>query len=114
MIGTIRHYRKKGTAHSRVEEYLRKVMVEYTCPDCDGAKLKRERLLVTVDSKDIHRLGEMHLEELSGFLKQVEIPEKTREAGTRISQCKGRRLQDASLYERSRIVVEGCQVGEAA
>ena len=82
-----RHYRKKGEAHSGMEEYLRKVMVEHTCPDCGGAKLKRQRLLVTVKERTIHELGELHFEELRDFLLSIDketIHEKHREAGTRV------------------------------
>ena len=80
-----RRYRKQGEAHSGMEEYLRKVMVERTCPDCDGAKLKRQRLLVTIDGQTIHEVGELHFEELRDFLLAITgIPEKQREAGNRV------------------------------
>ena len=80
-----RRYRKQGEAHSGMEEYLRKVMVERTCPDCNGAKLKRQRLLVTIDGQTIHEVGELHFEELRDFLLAVtDIPEKQREAGHRV------------------------------
>lgn len=77
-----RHYRKQGEAHSGMEEYLRKVMVEHTCPDCGGAKLKRQRLLVTVKDRTIHELGELHFEELRDFLLSLtDIPDKRAAAG---------------------------------
>ena len=80
-----RRYRKQGEAHSGMEEYLRKVMVERTCPDCHGAKLKRQRLLVTVEGRTIHDVGELHFEELRDFLLTItDIPEKQREAGNRV------------------------------
>ena len=80
-----RRYRKQGEAHSGMEEYLRKVMVERTCPDCNGAKLKRQRLLVTIDGQTIHEVGELHFEELRDFLLSIKgIPEKQREAGNRV------------------------------
>ncbi|MCZ6677880.1 MAG: excinuclease ABC subunit UvrA, partial [Candidatus Poribacteria bacterium] len=79
-----RRYRQQGTAHSGMEEYLRKVMVEHTCPDCDDTKLKGQRLLVTINGMNIYELGEMHLQELKDFLERIEIAEKKREAGTRI------------------------------
>lgn len=80
-----RRYRKQGEAHSGMEEYLRKVMVERTCPDCHGAKLKRQRLLVTIEGKTIHEVGELHFEELRDFLLTItDIPEKQREAGSRV------------------------------
>ena len=80
-----RRYRKQGEAHSGMEEYLRKVMVERTCPDCHGAKLKRQRLLVTIDGQTIHDVGELHFEELRDFLLTItDISEKQREAGNRV------------------------------
>ena len=80
-----RRYRKQGEAHSGMEEYLRKVMVERTCPDCHGAKLKRQRLLVTIEGQTIHEVGELHFEELRDFLLTItDIPEKQREAGSRV------------------------------
>ncbi len=80
-----RNYRKRGEAHSGMEEYLRKVMVERTCPDCDGAKLKRQRLLVTIENQTIHDVGELHFEELRDFLLSItEMSEKQREAGERV------------------------------
>ena len=82
-----RNYRKRGEAHSGMEEYLRKVMVERTCPDCDGAKLKRQRLLVTIENRTIHEVGELHFEELRDFLLSItEMPEKQREAGERVTK----------------------------
>ena len=68
-----------------MEEYLRKVMVEHTCPDCHGAKLKRQRLLVTVEDKTIHDVGELHFEQLRDFLLAIkDMPEKQSEAGKRV------------------------------
>ena len=80
-----RRYRKQGEAHSGMEEYLRKVMVERTCPDCHGTKLKRQRLLVTIEGQTIHEVGELHFEELRDFLLTItDMPEKQREAGNRV------------------------------
>ncbi len=80
-----RNYRKRGEAHSGMEEYLRKVMVERTCPDCDGAKLKKQRLLVTIENQTIHAVGELHFEELRDFLLSIkDMPEKQWEAGDRV------------------------------
>ncbi|MEE8327062.1 MAG: excinuclease ABC subunit UvrA, partial [candidate division NC10 bacterium] len=63
----------------------RKVTVEHTCPDCRGTRLKKQRLLVTLNSKTIHELGEMHLAELQEFLGGLTIPSHQAEAGARIA-----------------------------
>lgn len=80
-----RHYRKQGTAHSGMEDYLRKVMIEYVCPDCHGTRLKRQRHLVTIADRNIHELGELHLSELRAFLDSIDIPGHKRDAGERIA-----------------------------
>ncbi len=59
-----RHYRKQQVAHTWMEEYLKKVMVEHTCPDCQGTKLKPQRLLVTLNGRTIHELGDLPLTDL--------------------------------------------------
>ncbi len=38
-----RRYRQRGEANSRMEEWLDKVMVERTCPDCNGARPARDQ-----------------------------------------------------------------------
>jgi excinuclease ABC subunit A len=63
-----KHYRQQGAAHSGMEDYLRKVMVERICPDCNGAKLKRQRLRIALNGKNINQLGETNLSELKEFL----------------------------------------------
>jgi excinuclease ABC subunit A len=79
-----KHYRQEQTAHTEIETYLKKVMVEHTCPDCKGAKLKRQRLLVTLKGRNIHDLGEMNLAELRAFLEHVPLPPRQRQAGEQV------------------------------
>ena len=64
-------YRKQGTSNAGMDEYLKKVMVEYACPECGGARLKRARRLVTVNDRSIFDAGQMHLVELLGFLQTI-------------------------------------------
>jgi len=87
-----RRYRKDGLHQHWMEEWLKKVMVEHTCRDCGGRRLKRQRFLVTVGGENIHQLGEMPLEGLISFLKQVPRPARNREAGTQIVKEILRRL----------------------
>jgi len=79
-----RRYRKEGRFNTWMDEWLKKVMVEHTCPDCGGKRLKPQRFLVTIAGKDIHELGDMAFADLIAFLEAVPIPEKKREAGTQI------------------------------
>ncbi len=66
-----RWYRKQGTSNAGMEEYLKKVMVEYQCPECQGARLKRTRRLVTVNGHNLYAVGQMHFVELLNFLKAI-------------------------------------------
>lgn len=79
-----RQYRKEQVAHTWMETYLRKVMVEHRCPDCRGVKLKPQRLLVLVGGKNIHELGEMTLAELNAFLRGLHPLERGRAAAREI------------------------------
>lgn len=71
-------YRKQGTSNAGMDEYLKKVMVEYDCPECGGARLKRARRLVTIDRKNLYEIGELHLVDLLRFLKSIKPTQKQR------------------------------------
>src|SRR6185295_12586356 len=73
-----RWYRKQGTSNAGMDEYLKKVMVEYDCSECGGARLKRARRLVTVNRKNLYEVGEMHLVELRAFLQAIQPTERQR------------------------------------
>jgi excinuclease ABC subunit A len=76
-----RQYRRQKVAHTWMEEYLKRVMVERTCPDCGGAKLKRQRLLVTIGGKNIVEIGDITLAELKEFFAHLPPLPRNREAG---------------------------------
>ena len=77
-----RRYRQSGEANSRMEAWLDKVMVEHTCPDCQGARLPATRLLFQVDGRTIHEIGQLNFDELHAFLHKVkpEGPARTPDA----------------------------------
>ena len=76
-------YRQRQVTNSGMEEWLKKVMVEHTCPDCKGARLKASRQHFLVEGKTLFELGNMHMEELRAFLEQVK-PERNVVAGKQI------------------------------
>lgn len=86
-----RRYRQQQTAHSHMEAYLQKVMVEHRCPDCQGARLRAQRLLVTVAGKNIHEFGNLNFSELREFLRDMPLEGRQREAGRQIlNEIEGR------------------------
>ncbi len=66
-----RRYRQRGEANAGMEEWLDRVMVEHTCPDCAGARVRATRLLFTVEGKNIHEVGQLHFDQLHAFLGTV-------------------------------------------
>ena len=79
-----RRYRQQEVAHSRMEDYLNKVMVEHRCPDCRGARLRPQRLLMTAGGKSIHTIGEMNFAELKDFLRTLTFTGQKQAAGQQI------------------------------
>ncbi len=104
-----RQYRKQGTSNAGMDEYLKKVMVEYDCPECGGARLKRTRRLVTIDDRNLYEVGEMHLADLLAFLKAIKPTARqraiaetiVREVATRLELLIAIGLDYFSLNRRS-------------
>jgi len=81
-----RRYRQRGEASSGMEAWLDKVMVERTCPDCKGARLRATRLRFTVAGKTIHDVGNLHFDELYNFLGTLKPSGRGGDAGRQVLQ----------------------------
>ncbi len=88
-----RRYRQRGEANAGMEEWLDKVMVEHTCPDCLGARLRATRLLFTVAGKNTYDLGQLHFDQLYAFLSTVKPAGRGAGAGQLILQEIRRRIE---------------------
>ncbi|MBN2794725.1 MAG: excinuclease ABC subunit UvrA [Clostridia bacterium] len=69
---TERWYReatRRDKYNEMIMEWFNKKMVEFTCPDCHGKKLKPQRFNVLIQGKDIHELCWMELTDLIEFLE---------------------------------------------
>jgi excinuclease ABC subunit A len=86
-----RRYRQRGEASSGMEAWLDKVMVEHTCPDCKGARVRATRLLFTIEGKSIHDIGQLHFDELHAFLGSVKPAGRGADAGRQVlGEVRGR------------------------
>ncbi len=86
-----RRYRQRGEANSNMEAWLDKVMVEHTCPDCKGARVRPTRLLFTVGDRTIHDVGQLNFDELQTFLGTVKPAGRGADAGRQVlSEIRGR------------------------
>src|SRR4051794_28611335 len=85
-------YRKQGTSNAGMDDYLKKVMVEYDCPECGGARLKRARRLVTIGGRNLHDVGQMHLADVLAFLKSIQPTARQRAIAETIVRAVSTRL----------------------
>ena len=60
------------TARKSYEEY----MVNKTCPTCNGARLSKEALAVTIKDKNIQSLCEMSIKELRDFFSAIKLTDR--------------------------------------
>jgi len=79
-----KRYRQKQVANSGMEAWLEKVMVEHTCPDCKGTRLKNTRHLFRINDQTIHAFGEFNFDELRSFLDTIVPDGRQKLAGGQI------------------------------
>ena len=86
-----RRYRQRGEASSGMEAWLDKVMVEHTCPDCQGARVRATRLLFTIAGKNVFEFGQMNFDELHAFLGTIKPAGRGADAGRQVlNEIRGR------------------------
>jgi excinuclease ABC subunit A len=79
-----RRYRQRGDTNARTEAWLDRVMVEHTCPDCRGARLRATRLLFTVEGRTVHELGSLNFDELHACLGTIRPSGRGADAGRQV------------------------------
>ena len=97
-----RRYRQRGEANSRMEAWLDKVMVEHTCPDCNGARLRATRLLFTVDGRTHPRRRSAEFRRAARVSRHGQAPGRGADAGRQVlKEIRGR--LDAAARHRPRL-----------
>jgi excinuclease ABC subunit A len=92
--GWYRHYiRKTSTTEAFEPTFIKDCMIEKVCPECNGARLKTQRLQVTVGGKNIDELSRMQLPELHAFLQSLSLEEDIRDIANSIIREIGTRLE---------------------
>jgi excinuclease ABC subunit A len=69
------YYSKRRTPNSVDERHAQNMMIEQTCPDCKGKKLKYLRFKIKLGSNDIHDLTNISIGELLKFIKNAKLQE---------------------------------------
>ena len=71
--GIISFLRKQQeTGSDKIQDWLKDFLVVSTCPECNGARLKKESLYFKINDKNISELAEMDITDLSGWLEGLE------------------------------------------
>jgi excinuclease ABC subunit A len=69
------HSREKKRYKQYIRVFLRQYQSPKSCPDCGGARLRRQALNVKVAGSDIGRVSDLPLEELQRWLDTLELTE---------------------------------------
>lgn len=89
-----RGFIRKSISNEIIEpDFIKDTMIEKVCPDCNGARMKKQRLDVTVNGKNINDLCGMQLPELVQFLNSVSFAQDKADVGSSIIHEITTRLQ---------------------
>ncbi len=78
-----RRYRDSGSSYSR-DEIESNYMCDMICPDCNGERLKKESLAVTVNGINISDFCKMSIVEALDFVENMKLSERDMLIGERI------------------------------
>lgn len=85
--------RYKETSSNGMREFYEHYMTSSDCPDCNGARLRREALAVTVGKKNIYELTSLSIVEIKDYLSKLKLSEKDKIIGAQIFKELHARLQ---------------------
>ncbi len=77
IIPFLRRQQENGT--EKIQDWLKDFMTINTCPDCNGARLKKEALWFKIDDKNIADLANVDVRELANWLNGLEDRITTRQ-----------------------------------
>lgn len=64
--------RQQDSDNEKIQDWLRDFLVIKTCPDCSGARLRKESLHFKIADKNIAELAEMDIRELADWFSDLE------------------------------------------
>ncbi len=86
-----RRYRE--TSSNGMREFYEMYMAESHCYECDGARLNKAALAVTVGDKNIHELTALSITEIKAFLSNLKLTQKEEMIAHQITKELHARLQ---------------------
>ena len=85
--------RHNETKSQGMRTFYEMYMSESSCPECHGAKLKKESLSVKVGDKNINELTDMPINRIKEYLNSIELNKKDRMIADQIFKELDKRLQ---------------------
>ena len=85
--------RYKETSSNGMRDFYEHYMSSSNCPECHGARLRKEALAVTVGKKNIYELTSMSVVEIKKYLNDLKLTEKEKVIGEQIFKELNARLQ---------------------
>ena len=80
-----KHYlQRTSTTETFEPTFVKECMIEKICPECNGARLKNQRLSITIGGKNIDELCRMQLPELLAFIKDLSFDNEKQEVAQSI------------------------------
>jgi len=86
-----RRYKQTDSDYLRNE--IEKYMVETICPDCHGARLRKDALNITIDDKNIIDVCQLPITNLIEFFKQLKLTEREKTIASSIIREISQRLK---------------------
>ncbi|MCM8780147.1 MAG: excinuclease ABC subunit UvrA, partial [Candidatus Omnitrophica bacterium] len=76
--GVIPHLERlfKETDSDYLKEEISRFMSDLPCPECNGARLKKESLAVKINDKNIYEVTQMSIKEAYNFFENLQLSEK--------------------------------------
>ena len=87
------YIRDAGNADTYEPGFIKEAMIDKTCPDCNGSRVKASRLGIGVGGMNIHELCNMQFPELIAFLSGLKSPENQKDVTDSIIREITSRLQ---------------------
>ena len=85
--------RHNETKSQGMRDFYEYYMSESECPECNGARLKKEVLAVRVGNKNINELTSMSIDKIKDYLNSLQLSEKEQMIADQIFKELNKRLQ---------------------
>mgnify|MGYP006285628811 CR=1 FL=1 len=85
--------RYKETSSEPMKRYYENFMNKNPCPECKGARLKKESLAVTISGKNIYEISKMPIIDLKKFFSDIKLSERNQIIAHQILKEINERLQ---------------------